>query len=146
MNTQAFWVLLATAIVGISDAGEVYDWDFCTTSNPCSLGQGDCDKNSECHGFLVCGKDNCQRFAPNVASGKDCCRDAELYDWVYCENNLCNYGEGDCDSDDECSGNLVCGTDNCKTMHPYLATDPNKDCCRMDSEADDYDGPKPPTK
>ena len=55
----------------------------------------------------------------------------ELYDWEYCENNLCNSGEGVCDNDDECSGDLVCGTDNCKKMHPYLTIDLNMDCCRM---------------
>ena len=35
----------------------------------------------------------------------------------------CNLGEGGCDSDDECAGNLVCGTDNCAAGNSYL------DCC-----------------
>ena len=35
----------------------------------------------------------------------------------------CNLGEGHCDSDDECAGNLVCGQDNCG------AGDYNMDCC-----------------
>ena len=37
--------------------------------------------------------------------------------------NPCVFGEGDCDSDDECDGNLVCGTDNCG------AGNSNMDCC-----------------
>ncbi len=28
----------------------------------------------------------------------------------------CGLGDGDCDGDEECRGDLVCGTDNCPTM------------------------------
>ena len=43
----------------------------------------------------------------------------------YCctSNNPCDIGEGDCDSDDECAGNLVCGTENCAAGNSYM------DCC-----------------
>ena len=37
---------------------------------PCAINQGDCDKNSECQGDLVCGKDNCPAPFPSTA---DCC-------------------------------------------------------------------------
>ena len=36
--------------------------------------------------------------------------------WSCCTSaNQCGIGEGDCDTDSECSGNLKCGTDNCDT-------------------------------
>ena len=47
----------------------------------------------------------------------DCCTDA----------NPCNEGEGDCDDDSECNGDLVCGSNNCaKSLFPSEGTD----CCR----------------
>ena len=47
--------------------------------------------------------------------GDDCCN----------RTNKCGVGEGDCDSDDDCKGNLVCGADNCRGS----TFDPNDDCC-----------------
>jgi len=38
----------------------------------------------------------------------------------------CNLGEGDCDTDQQCAGSLVCGTDNC----PWGDED---DCCKIDT-------------
>ena len=35
----------------------------------------------------------------------------------------CGLGEGDCDDDEDCSGDLVCGTDNCAAGRATL------DCC-----------------
>ena len=36
--------------------------------------------------------------------GDDCCK----------ESNLCDWGEGDCDTDDQCFGSgLICGSKNC---------------------------------
>ena len=31
--------------------------------------------------------------------------------------NPCDLGGGDCDSDEDCAGSLVCGTDNCRQHH-----------------------------
>ena len=53
----------------------------CTSSNPCTLEDGDCDGNSECAGSLVCGTDNCKEglLSGEPASGGypsstyDCC-------------------------------------------------------------------------
>ena len=35
--------------------------------------------------------------------------------WSYCctANEPCDIGDGDCDSDDQCIGNLRCGQNNC---------------------------------
>ena len=43
-------------------------------------------------------------------------------------SNQCGPNQGDCDSDSECSGSLVCGTDNCKAPFPSDA-----DCCTGNS-------------
>ena len=43
-------------------------------------------------------------------------------------SNTCEIGEGDCDSDSECTGNLVCGTDNCLSVFGH--SPPDFDCCK----------------
>ena len=55
--------------------------------------------------------DNC----PHCYGGDTCCTAA----------NQCSIGEGDCDADTDCKGNLVCGMDNCDGMD-FDMTD---DCC-----------------
>ena len=42
---------------------------------------------------------------------------------LYCANQ----GGGDCDSDSECAGDLVCGTNNCVDFN--AAAHPQYDCC-----------------
>ena len=48
--------------------------------------------------------------------------------WDCCSStNRCDEGEGDCDSDEDCIGNLVCGSNNCNGpwyMWYWM------DCCR----------------
>eukprot|EP01064_Diplonema_japonicum_P018702 TRINITY_DN273_c0_g1_i1.p1 TRINITY_DN273_c0_g1~~TRINITY_DN273_c0_g1_i1.p1 ORF type:complete len:358 (+),score=95.14 TRINITY_DN273_c0_g1_i1:66-1076(+) len=53
------------------------------------------------------------------------------WDWDRCLNKMCKLGEGDCDSDDQCKDDLVCGHNNCKTMHPNDADYYHRlaDCC-----------------
>ena len=41
-------------------------------------------------------------------------------------SNQCDQNQGDCDSDSECSGDLICGTDNCQSPFPSDA-----DCCKV---------------
>ena len=43
----------------------------CTSSNQCDIGEGDCDENSNCIGYLVCGTSNCHGV--NVNPHNDCC-------------------------------------------------------------------------
>ena len=50
------------------------------------------------------------------------------HDWECCSaNRKCGLGEGDCDSDDQCKGDLVCGTDNCSAF--ISGADQEADCC-----------------
>ena len=45
-------------------------WSCCTSSNPCGIGEGDCDSYDECIGELSCGSDNCPLPFSSTA---DCC-------------------------------------------------------------------------
>ena len=38
---------------------------------------------------------------------------SEFQDWGCCTTVPCGVGGGDCDRDDHCEGNLVCGENNC---------------------------------
>ena len=52
---------------------------------------------------------------------KTCCTDDA--------NEPCGLGEGDCDTDDECAGDLVCGTNNCLRMGSGFKK--GSDCCEL---------------
>ena len=55
--------------------------------------------------------------ASNCNGGDSCCS----------AENRCTLGDGDCDSDDECAGDLVCGDDNC--FMQGQAWNSGDDCC-----------------
>ena len=55
-----------------------------------NLGYYPCNVEDSC-----CGED----------SGGSCCT----------EVNPCYLGEGDCDNDNQCMGDMICGTNNCDT-------------------------------
>jgi len=97
---------------------------YCAACGPCNEGEGDCDNDSECVGGLVCpqsssynppGNDYCEQPDCGLpVNHNDYCRDC----------GPCTEGQGDCDDDDECLGDLVCpqvnGTDTCKVDEcPY---------------------------
>ena len=108
---------------GISEGDE----HFCTTLNTCGLDQGDCDANDECMIGLVCGIDNCNYNTSNT--GLDCCYNATIGDNHFCASGIpCGMYEGDCDSDDECENDLICGTDNCN-FNASLGFPTDLDCC-----------------
>ena len=58
-------------------------------------------------------------------------------DWYCCsEDKPCNIGEGDCDTDNDCMNDLICGntgddSNNCKIQFPYTGSSWIKtaDCC-----------------
>merc|ERR1712079_393174 len=114
------------------------NWSCCNNSTPCGLGQGDCDYDSDCAGNLVCGYDNCAAGSPSL----DCCVapvsntttnnnntatcDPTMNDWSCCTVSApCGVGLGDCDGDNDCAGDLVCGLNNC------AAGDSGLDCCMV---------------
>ena len=95
--------------------------DLCA-KYPCKEGEGDCDDDTECEGSLVCGKDNCE----SGPSDMDCCRQrSNLTHYTFCaQEGICKEGEGGCNSDLECEGSLVCGSNNCANGPYYYF-----DCC-----------------
>ena len=75
-------------------------------------------------------------FCEYVTSGCD----ANTDDWTCCTNNgPCAMGEGDCDNDSECAGNLVCGTDNCRDFDTSWASS-TFSCCTTGKKS--YNGRK----
>ena len=44
------------------------DSGCCTEDNPCGVGDGDCDNDSDCAGELTCGNSNCP-----WGDNDDCC-------------------------------------------------------------------------
>ena len=47
----------------------------CTETNQCSIGEGDCDKDIDCKGDLVCGEDNCDGI--DFDGTDDCCTEPD---------------------------------------------------------------------
>ena len=87
----------------------LWSLDYCTPSCPCNPGEGDCDSDSDC----VLGKcsfnvgekygqistyDVCERLE-DIS-----CHTTSLWSLDYCTPSCpCSAGEGDCDSDEDCS-------------------------------------------
>ena len=97
-------------------------YTFCAESVecPCGIGEGDCDNDDECGGRLICGYNN--GAAAGLPSNYEVCMTPPFPGCpVFDRNNLnasfcttscpCGLGEGDCDNDDQCRNNLVCGYD-----------------------------------
>jgi hypothetical protein len=85
------------------------DYDFCSTSSPCSEGEGDCDSDAECVSGTECVHDVGAGYGH--ASNVDMCEASGSVpgDWDFCSSaSPCGSGEGDCDSDAQCSGSLQC--------------------------------------
>ena len=47
--------------------------------------------------------------------------------------NPCTEGAGDCDEDDECKGDLICGKNNCGHTFTWASAD----CCEKKDKNDD---------
>jgi len=68
---SAFQLELVAA--GALGPGSNADWVFCSPSNQCEIGGGDCDNNSDCKEGLICGEDNCKTWHPQAHQAADCC-------------------------------------------------------------------------
>ena len=53
---------------------EAYNNECCSADEPCGLREGDCDNDGECHGELVCGKNNCRQDGSGFTRQADCCQ------------------------------------------------------------------------
>ena len=117
-------------------SGKPDQFTCCTPSSPCPDMGGDCDTHADCQGTLECGTDNCKDVFPFADVGADCCEEPGCRGYVgqgscCTSGSPCEEGGGDCDSDKECAGDLVCGSNNCLTYAPPspLNIDKSMDCC-----------------
>ena len=102
--------------------GEFGTWGFCESCLP-QVGYGTVNATLPCT-----SADNCTApVSVCLSSGYCAPRSRGL-----CEFFACGAGDGDCDYDDQCEGDLVCGTGNCID----LAVD--ADCCEPPTEALDW--------
>ena len=76
--------------------------DGCGGENDC----GECDAGESCVGNI------CEPGLPNG-------------DWAYCDDKLCQEGEGDCDGDEQCESGLTCVND----VGANYGWDPTIDVC-----------------
>lgn len=58
------------------------DSHCCTAETPCEYGEGDCDKDTDCAGALICGKDNCPARPHGFDRTDDCCTTNMIADQV----------------------------------------------------------------
>ena len=88
-------------------------------------------------GSRISAQDDCCTLyntgnAERCVSDNDCFNDGytcftdgvcRAHDGSYCTNNpgKCGEGDGDCDADDECIGDLICGEDNAAEYHPTVS-------------------------
>ena len=79
----------------------------CHFSQQCGAGEGDCDNDDQCPSGLSCVQNVGDRYSWPV--GVDVCEGIQTWDWDYCRSSSqCGVGEGDCDHDGQCQGELVC--------------------------------------
>ncbi|MCK6588092.1 MAG: trypsin-like serine protease [Polyangiaceae bacterium] len=94
-------------------------YTLCSEDCPCEVGQGDCDYSAQCRSGLNCAWNAGAKYGLpadfDVCEAPSTCPDfsAASPDPDFCTNPdcPCTYGEGDCDSDRECGGELVCRHD-----------------------------------
>jgi len=105
--------------------------DYCSSTCKCSIGEGDCDSDSECVDGAVCVDDVGADYGFDETTDvcelpTDGCHGAPLGDQSYCSSSCkCSAGEGDCDSNDECESGLECVQD----VGEYYGWDDNVDVC-----------------
>jgi len=84
---------------------------------------GQCiDKDENCDGYNNCG-DWSDEAKPGFLMCSQRCTGEDSYCCEY--DTPCLWGEGDCDWDSDCKGDLVCGSNNCSTV----GSDSGDDCC-----------------
>ena len=98
---------------------EAADADYCNNIDcPCGVLEADCDAHTDCGGRLRCGWDRGAAIGrpsswdvcilPEISGCPDF--DSASWDWSFCTAGCpCNLMEGDCDTDADCRGSLVCG-------------------------------------
>jgi len=76
----------------------LFPWNGCSRSQPCTVGQGDCDGDHECQTGTKCGLDNCRDFNASAHPLADCC----------VEGNRENASVPSCQQEGVCGPNALC--------------------------------------
>jgi hypothetical protein len=127
--------------------------DYCSTTDRCGPGSGNCDSNAECEAGLICIPDvgtdyGCADPAvgicdvdPNVVNGG--CHGGSQCDPGFCEWDCpCYEGQGQCDSDADCAYLLACEVDSnndwgCGSL-AMICMFPSSSNCDVDADCDDH--------
>ena len=81
MNKMSYFKIIFNRIVENEDCNGGSKSEVrgcCSKDNPCDEGHGDCNKDQECKGDLVCGRNNCNRGRFSWR-GADCCETGKQY-------------------------------------------------------------------
>ena len=126
--------------------------DCCHQYYMCSIGHGGCNSNDECYGTSICDQDSCAKYGyfpshdPSGSESFGCCVSppAELCDNAQhgtqcCDGvkHLCSIGEGTCEDDDQCAGDLRCTVGACKEKFGWEAATAQDACCSIECQNDD---------
>ena len=105
------------------------------------FGGNPCPKDVDYTEQRECGAPACPTTttteAPQIqskAKSNPACNPAswEKFSWDCCTaESPCYAGEGDCDQDDQCAGELVCGKRNCPDTFKARAFGRRPDCCQQ---------------
>ncbi|XP_023328891.1 latent-transforming growth factor beta-binding protein 4 [Eurytemora carolleeae] len=98
--------------------------DFCYIDRP------NCYANAKCGNTVLGSTCLCEPYWHYWVDKKGCLTEClgRSSDATCCtKTELCDYGEGDCDSDADCKPGLTCGTDNC--IQFYAGAVASYDCC-----------------
>lgn len=108
------------------------NWSFCTADCPCHVGQGDCDRDNQCSGDLVC-RQGSWGAAYGLSPGIDTCQPRQCTAGACDPANgcLCFEGEGPCSTDEDCAGELICNAASglCETCPAVSASAPRTNAC-----------------
>ena len=115
----------------------------CSSSNTCARCNGDCDKDSDCTGNLKCFQRDNNEQIPGCSEGGG--SDTKGYDYCYdvldfvkkgssecTSSNTCARCKGDCDDDNDCTGNLKCFSRDNKEQVPGCSTGGSSDLTNFD--------------
>ena len=106
----------------------------------------ECDNHLDCPQYYYChsgwdGEQYGERFCVYAGFAGDASPEGQNF-IDYCDNFFCGSGDGDCDTDGQCAGNLRCGSDgggvgaNCSFDGINDIIRSGATCCELDSDLD----------
>ena len=108
---------------GGSECGDITEEEQTRTD----LAEGEeCCANECCGDSLLC--DGNQKICRVTCYPTEALPPGTDPKWNFCRLWLCQEGEGDCDRDSECEGDLICAYEMCPFTR-QLTNGPNVDCC-----------------